>query len=320
MIKAFLCLICSFVLSLFCLAFFIPVLKKIKAGQPILKYVENHKSKEGTPTMGGLLFIIPSLIICLIFSNKEVNIFYMILSIGFAYMLVGFIDDFIKLKYKENEGLKPYQKIIFQIIIALICAFFSLKNNLTYFYVPFTRHKIDLGFYSAFIIVFIFLAMTNSVNLTDGIDGLATSTSIIYLVFLFLIIYFENRDLNFQEYNYIVIFSLIGGLLAFLLFNSNKACVFMGDTGSLALGGFLSAISIFSFNSFFVPILGIMFVVSSISVIIQVLHYKKTKKRVFLMAPFHHHLQLKGYSECKICCIYSVITIFMGIFSILSLM
>ena len=155
------------------------------------------------------------------------------------------------------------------------------------------------------------MAITNSVNLTDGLDGLAGSVSLVYLLFLGLLIILQGQvHLSYDMLSLIICF--VGGLLSFLFFNVNKAKVFMGDTGSLALGGLIGSISIFTNNTLIIPFLGIAFVVSSLSVIIQVLYYKKTKRRVFLMAPFHHHLQLKGYSEAKIGYIYSLVTVIMG--------
>lgn len=299
--------------------FAIKILRKIKINQPILKYVEEHKEKSGTPTMGGLFFIIPSVIVYF-FLGTSTLAFYSIL-IGLAFMVVGFIDDFIKVKTGKNEGLKPYQKIVFQLSIAVFSALISYKNGLTEFNIPFLGKSVDLGWISVPIIVFIFIATTNSVNLTDGIDGLAGTVSYIYLFFIAIIILNSNSVLildNERRGLVLLSFSLIGGILGFLAFNFNKAKVFMGDTGSLSLGGFIASISIFSSNSFFIPVIGIMFVMSSISVIVQVFYYKRTKKRVFLMAPLHHHYQMKGVLEGKICFIYGLITVFIGMTCLLT--
>ncbi len=298
----------------------VPLLKRIKAGQTVLKYVENHKVKSGTPTMGGLFFIIPAVIVYFAFSgfgNRSVNV---ALSIGLAFLIVGFIDDFLKIYFKKNEGLKPYQKILFQVSIAIVSGIYCYVNNLTRFNLPFVGLNFDLNIFTIPIVAFIFVAITNSVNLTDGLDGLAGSVSLIYLIFCIALITIQNNDALLQsEYDGLSILSscLIGGLAGFLVFNSNRAKVFMGDTGSLSLGGFLGAISIFSSNSFFIPFLGITFVASGISVIIQVLYFKKTKKRIFLMAPIHHHFQLKGYTEPQIAYCYSLITAVAGLLCIL---
>lgn len=304
---------------------FLRISKRINAGQPILKYVEEHKQKNGTPTMGGLFFIIPTAIIYIIFVGVKERVGIVALSICLAFMLVGFLDDFIKIKFKKNEGLKPYQKIVFQFGIALTSGLFCYFNGITFFNLPFANFSIDLGIWTIFVVGIIFIAITNSVNLTDGMDGLAGSVSIFYLLFIAVIVYIQSSFFvqsysNFSEVNTLVKLCVcfVGGILGFLVYNYNKASVFMGDTGSLALGGLLGAISIFSGNSFLIPILGVTFVFSAISVIIQVLYFKKTKKRIFLMAPFHHHLQMKGLSEGKISFLYSLVTVIIGVMLVIS--
>ncbi|MBE5733704.1 MAG: phospho-N-acetylmuramoyl-pentapeptide-transferase [Clostridiales bacterium] len=305
--------------------FVIPLLRKIKAGQTVLKYVEEHKEKNGTPTMGGLFFIVPSVIIFTLFGGINGRMALVSMTIGLAFLVVGFLDDFIKVKFKRNEGLKAYQKILFQGAIALVAGVFAYLNGITLFHLPFSNKNIDLGVLTIPFVSVIFIASTNCVNLTDGLDGLAGGTSAIYLIAITILIGIQSKSLGYmylmvEEYNNLQLLAvcLIGGILAFLVFNVSKARVFMGDTGSLSLGGFIAGISIFSSNSFFIPIIGIMFVLSGISVIVQVLYYKKTKKRVFLMAPLHHHFQLKGYSESKIAYCYALITAVAGAVSVLS--
>ncbi len=319
MARLILALICSAILTVLVGMLVIPLLKKIKAGQQILKYVETHKDKNGTPTMGGLFFIGSAVIIFMAFGGLKGRISTVAMAIGIAFMLVGFIDDFIKIKLHHNEGLKAYQKIIFQIGIAVVAGVFAYNNGITAFNIPFTNNKIYLGWWTIPVVALIFIAITNSVNLTDGLDGLAGSVSAVYLAIMVALISVQaiSQDYfytNGNEYYNLKLLSccLIGGILGFLVFNSNKAKVFMGDTGSLSLGGFIGAISIFSLNSFFIPIIGIMFVASSISVIVQVVYFKRTKKRVFLMAPLHHHFQLKGYTETQITYCYSFITAVVG--------
>ena len=303
--------------SVFLGAVFIPLFKRLSLGQPILKYVETHKGKSGTPTMGGLFFILPSVVIFFAFKGGG-KVSAVSAAIGVAFMLVGFIDDFLKIRYKENKGLKAYQKIIFLLFIAVFCGLYAYRNGLTYFFIPFYKGKVDLGIWTVFLVIFIFVAITNSVNLTDGLDSLAGGTSLIYLIALAALIFFEESRgfgvLNQTEWQDIIrlCFALIGGIAGFLLFNCNPAKVFMGDTGSLALGGFLGALSVFSGNAFFIPLVGIMFVWSSISVILQVAHFKRTKNRIFLMAPYHHHLQMKGVPETRIAFIYAFITALVG--------
>jgi len=303
----------------------IPLLKKLKAGQPILSYVKEHDEKKGTPTMGGLFFVLSTAITFLIFGGVKSRIAVVVLTLGVAFMFVGFIDDFIKVKYLKNEGLKAYQKIIFQLGIAVLAGAFAYYNGLTVFYLPFTRGFIDLKILTIPVVALVFIAITNSVNLTDGLDGLAGSVSVSYLIVLSVLIYaqitiFSDKYLQTDEYESLILLSscLVGGLIGFLIFNVNPAKVFMGDTGSLSLGGFIGGVSVFSSNSFFIPIIGIMFVLSSISVIIQVIVFKLRRKRVFLMAPLHHHFQHKGYSECKISFCYVVVTFVFGILSLLT--
>lgn len=296
----------------------------MKVGQPILKYVEEHNIKKGTPTMGGIFVVLSSVCAYFIFCGFKGVIGLVSVCIGLAYMLVGFLDDFLKIKYKDNKGLSAKQKILFQTAIALIAGVFAYLNEMTVVFLPFTNKIINLKYFVIPFNALIFLAITNSVNLTDGLDGLAGGTSLIYLMFTAILICLEinyNKALyTLKDEYYNLVFmcvSLVGALLGFLLFNVNPAKVFMGDTGSLSLGGFIGAISLFSMNGLYVAIIGIMFVVSSLSVIVQVIVFKKTSKRVFKMAPFHHHLQHNGVSENKITFIYSLITGIMGVLSII---
>ena len=310
----------SFILGKLC----IPILKRFKAGQPILGYVKEHKYKSGTPTMGGVFFIIPTAITYFSFFGFKNGLANVAIAIGLSFMCVGLIDDFIKIKFNKNEGLKPYQKIVFQLFISAFAGLYVYVNSLTEFYIPFFKGTVNLGVFTVFLIVFVFLAITNCVNLTDGLDGLAGTTSVCYLFVLAVIIILEKPfspfyDIFLKEFDALISLSgiLIGGILGFLIFNVNKAKIFMGDTGSLSLGGFIGAISVFSLNTFFVPVIGIMFVVSGISVILQVAYFKRTRKRVFLMAPFHHHLQMKGKTEAQISYYYALITMFLGLTAVL---
>lgn len=316
--------LCSFIFTVLAGYAAIPLLRRFRAGQPVLKYVIEHKDKDGTPTMGGLFFISASAVVFSFFGGMAFKTALVALTIGLAFMAVGFIDDFLKIKLRKNEGLKAYQKIIFQTCIALVAAVFVYVNGLTVVFIPFYAHVVDLDWGIIPLAFFIFIAVTNSVNLTDGLDGLAGGVSFIYLVSFAALIAAQNflfpaRTTGGYDRSgeLLLISCLVGGIAAFLLFNVNRAKVFMGDSGSLSLGGFIGAISIFSGNSLFIPIIGIMFVVSSLSVIIQVLHFKRTGRRVFLMAPFHHHVQMKGYSESKIAYAYCAITGIMGALSVI---
>ncbi|MDE7181976.1 MAG: phospho-N-acetylmuramoyl-pentapeptide-transferase [Clostridia bacterium] len=298
----------AFLASLALLMIILPVLKRLKAGQYILGYVKEHKSKSGTPTMGGLAFIAAIIAVGLCMLGVKDNRINLTLAVTAGFMVVGFLDDFLKIYRKDNGGLKPYQKIIFQVAIATIAAVFCYLNDLRYLYVPFGGGlSVYIGWGIIPLVIFIFTATVNCVNLTDGLDGLAGGTSSAYLFIMGLMLYMQSE--NFTN----LCFIALGAIAAFLIFNVNRASIFMGDTGSLALGGLISGISVFSGNSLYIPILGIMFVVSGISVIVQVIYYKRTRRRVFLMAPLHHHFQMKGYTECKITYAYVLITAFVGI-------
>ncbi len=309
--KIFIALLCAFAASALLMMLILPLLKRMKAGQYILGYVKEHKSKGGTPTMGGLAFICAIIIVglCMLgFGNRETNL---ILTITASFTVVGFLDDFLKIYHKENEGLKPYQKIIFQVAIAIVAALFCYFNGKTALNIPFSKISVDIGWGIIPLVVFIFIATVNCVNLTDGLDGLAGGTSCAYLLIMGIMLALRGSDTG------LLCFIGVGAVAAFLIFNTNKAAVFMGDTGSLALGGFISCVSVFSGNSLYIPLLGIMFVISGISVIIQVIYYKRTRRRIFLMAPVHHHFQMKGHTECKITYAYFAITCLVGIFSLI---
>lgn len=304
----FIAILSAFLASTFSTLIILPLLKRLKAGQYILGYVKEHKSKSGTPTMGGLAFIAAIIIITFAFcgfKDKNVNL---TLAITAGFTVVGFLDDFLKIYRKDNGGLKPYQKIIFQTAIALIAAVYCYLNGLTELYAPFAGgFTFDIKWGIIPLVVLIFIATVNCVNLTDGLDGLAGGTSCSYLAVLGLMLVLQQHEMRLLP------FIGAGALCGFLIFNTNKAAVFMGDTGSLSLGGFISCVSVFTGNSLYIPVLGIMFVISGISVIAQVIYYKRTRRRIFLMAPLHHHFQMKGFTECKISYAYFLVTAFVGI-------
>lgn len=307
----------TFFISVIITFFGIKIFKKLKIGQPILSYVKEHKDKSGTPTMGGVFFIVSTFLSFLIFAKLK-TLSIGILTTFLSFFIVGFLDDFLKIKTKNNLGLKPYQKIIFQVVLSFFIAVFAYQKGVNSIKIPFIEKKLELGVFVIFLYVFIVIALTNAVNLTDGLDGLASSVTFIYLLFFTIILYLQRNAgiwlVKEEEFNSIIALNvcLMASLLAFLVFNGNKAKIFMGDSGSLALGGYLSALSILTGNVIYILFLGICYIISVVSVIFQVLYYKKTKKRVFLMAPYHHHLQKKGLTESKICYLYSMITGIMG--------
>ncbi|MDV6376800.1 phospho-N-acetylmuramoyl-pentapeptide-transferase [Sporosarcina sp. GW1-11] len=282
----------------------IPLLRRLKFGQSIREEgPEAHKKKAGTPTMGGLIFLISILISTLTLSyiNDTLTthtIVLLIVLVGFGF--IGFLDDFIIIIAKRNLGLTSLQKLIGQIIIAIV-AFFLLKLGPfeTTVTIPFTDFGMDLGvFYVAFLIFWL-VGFSNAVNLTDGLDGLVGGTSTIaFATFgVFALIYEQNDIALFA-------FVVSGSMLGFLLFNIKPAKVFMGDTGSLALGGALAMLSVLIKQELLLLVIGIVYVVETLSVIIQVISFKLTGKRVFKMSPIHHHFELSGWSEWKVVIVF----------------
>lgn len=303
---------------LFCFLL-IPVLRRLKAGQNILSYVKEHKSKSGTPTMGGLAFIAATAIVSAIFIAKVqptlLRTSVLCLVVGLSYMLIGILDDFLKMRHKENLGLRAWQKFAFQTLVAVFCGVYCYRAGLTRLHVPFFNLTIHIGWGCIPLVIFVFLGTVNAVNLTDGLDGLAAFTSIPFFLALGILILLQNSDRGVA----VIAFCLVGSILAYLLFNISPASVFMGDTGSLALGGFAAAIVSFTGNALYLAVIGVCFVLSVISVLIQVIYYKVTHgKRVFLMAPIHHHFQEKGYSESRISYAYFLATLVLGTVCILS--
>ena len=290
-----------------------PVLKwckKLHLSQTILHYVDKHSSKAGTPTMGGFIFLL-AFLGGLLFVSGDVLPAIFVIVITFAYAMLGFLDDFIKVRFKKNEGLKPYQKIIGQVGISLAVAlyvYFTFGGAVDLFGL-----QINLGWGIVPFIVLFYVAVTNSVNLTDGLDGLAGSVSMIYLLSFGAVLVILGDFYNLS----ILCFALAGGVLGFLLFNGFPAKIFMGDTGSLGLGGAIASLAVLSGHEFIMPIIGIMFVLSAVSDILQVAYYKKTHKRIFKMAPLHHHFEKMGVHENRIVICYSVITLVCGIAVIL---
>ncbi len=304
----------SFFISLLFCALLIPLLRKMKAGQNILSYVKEHKKKSGTPTMGGIAFLSAATLTAILFAHRGEKTFLVCLAIGISYMIVGMLDDFLKMKRKQNLGLKAGQKLIFQTLIAIFAGIYCVRAGLTTFYIPFIKKSISLGYGVIPVSVFIFLATVNAVNLTDGLDGLAAGVSLPYFATFGGLIILQEGNISLS----LLCFCLVGGLLAYLLFNVSPASVFMGDTGSLSLGGFASAIALFTGNALYIPFVGVCFVFSVISVTLQVIYYKRTGgKRIFLMSPVHHHFQKKGYSESKIAYAYFALTFAMGLVCLL---
>lgn len=280
----------------------IPFLKKLKAGQNINIYVEAHRNKAGTPTMGGLIFIIPTFAITLflLLTGKieySVNL-VIVLFVFLSYGLIGFLDDFISLRRKTNKGLTQFQKILLQLIVALI--FYVLFRQYTAgdSYLRISALGIDwnLGWFYGVFILFLLVGTSNAVNLTDGLDGLAGGLSAIAFLAFGLIAmgswWIEgNADMG------IFCFILMGSIMGFLVYNSNPAKVFMGDTGSLTLGATMATIAILTSHELSLAVIGGVFVIETLTVIIQISSVVLLKRRVFLMTPIHHHFERLGWRE-----------------------
>ena len=327
MIKYLTAFLLSFLFSLILMPLIIKFFKRKNASQTILGYVENHKEKNGTLTMGGVVFMLTTLILCFFFLKYDNN-WFITLLVSIFFGILGLMDDHLKIKYKQNLGLRAYQKIIGQVGISLVFAMFIFfSTNGGNIFIPFLEKTIDIGFWIIPLVVLVMVATTNSVNLTDGLDGLAGGVSFFYLIFFVLIvtilqnILYKNGVTGFVIENMsninVLTMLFVGSILGFLMFNTSKASIFMGDAGSLCLGGYIGASACVLGLEMLVPILGFCFVFSAISVILQVAVFKLKRKRVFKMAPFHHHLQMSGLSEPKIVAIYSVITICLGVFCVI---
>lgn len=304
------------ILSLILGKILIPVLKKLHAGQSIREEgPKSHMVKSGTPTIGGLIFLFSAIITTLLTGNFKVSVF-MILFSTLAFGAVGFIDDYIKVVMKRNLGLRAYQKLFLQILTAVILIIYQYnsKHMGTDLYIPFLKDYRSIGVFYIPFIIFVIVGTVNSVNLTDGLDGLSTSVTIICLLF------FNVVAVKFERYE-IAAFSLVlaGALIGFLFFNKYPAKVFMGDTGSLALGGAISAIALLLNVPLILPIAGGIYFIETLSVIIQVVSFKTRGKRVFLMSPLHHHFEQKGWHEKKIVAVFSLVELILCIISYLIL-
>ncbi|MDF1616844.1 phospho-N-acetylmuramoyl-pentapeptide-transferase [Petrocella sp. FN5] len=294
----------------------LPYLRKLKFGQFVREDgPKSHLKKTGTPTMGGLIFMAVILMIGSIMAIETPAILPVLLvSVGFG--LVGFIDDYIKVVKKQSLGLKAYQKLLAQLMITVVFLVYqySTVSEVATLIVPFIQDGfLDLGwFYIPFILIFV-LGTVNGVNLTDGIDGLATSVTIGVLCF-FLVI-----DLMIGSNLAPLLVTAIGALLGFLIYNSHPATLFMGDTGSLALGGLVAATAIHMKLPIIILFVGMVYLIEVISVMLQVAYYKKTKKRLFKMAPIHHHFELMGWKETKIVYVFTIFTIIMCLVSVIGI-
>ncbi|KAB7707969.1 phospho-N-acetylmuramoyl-pentapeptide-transferase [Bacillus aerolatus] len=296
----FLTMFMAFFITVAIAPIFIPFLRRLKFGQSIREEgPESHQKKSGTPTMGGVVFLLSIIITALfmtqIYADIEVEtILLLLVTIGFG--LLGFLDDFIKVVMKRNLGLTSKQKLAGQIVISILFYIIYTQNNLsTELTIPFTGLSFDAGILYALFVIFWLVGFSNAVNLTDGLDGLVSGAAAI--AFGAFAVLAWNQEMNETA---IFSFAVVGAVLGFLVFNAHPAKVFMGDTGSLALGGAIAAISILTKFEFLLLIIGAVFVAETLSVMIQVASFKTTGKRVFRMSPLHHHFELGGWSEWRV--------------------
>ena len=308
--ETILAIIIAFAVSAILCPIVIPFLHKLKFGQQVREDgPQAHLKKQGTPTMGGLVFITAVVITSLLYIRDYPRIIpVLFMTVGFG--VIGFLDDYIKIVMKRSEGLNPVQKLIGQFIITGIFVYYLVCSGEvgTSMLVPFTggfEHGLylNLGFLFIPFVFFVVLGTDNGVNFTDGLDGLCTSVTILVATFLTIISIGENSGIS------PITGAVVGSLLGFLLFNVYPAKVFMGDTGSLALGGFVSASAFMMQIPLFIPIIGLIYLVEVLSVIMQVSYFKATHgKRIFRMAPIHHHFELGGWSETRVVAVFSIVT------------
>ena len=291
----------------------IPILHKLKFGQSIrTEGPKSHQAKSGTPTMGGIFLIAGIVIATLILADWTVEIF-LALFILLGHFVLGFLDDYIKVVKKRNLGLKAKQKLLGQILISVATIFIAteelgIETNL---WIPISNSTIDLGFFYYFLVLFVIVGASNAVNLTDGLDGLASGN-----VAIASSCYGVICLLTGHENLAIFCFAIVGACIGFLKFNFHPAKVFMGDTGSLALGGAFAAVGILTHTELLLAVVGLIFVCEALSVIIQVISFQTTGKRVFRMSPIHHHFELGGWSEVKVVTVFWAVGLIAGIFGL----
>lgn len=302
-------LLISFICTAVCCPLLIPVLYKFKFGQQVRDDgPQAHLKKSGTPTMGGIMILLGIIAGSLFYINKY-TLVLPVLLFTVAYGVIGFLDDFLKIKKRKSEGLKSLHKFILQIILTAVFVYYlHVQKTADTMLIPFTGslstgYMLHTGIFFIPLVFFIVLGTDNGVNFTDGVDGLCTCVTIIVSIFFGVIAIRENIMIS------PVIGAVIGSLTGFLIYNTNPAKVFMGDTGSLALGGFVASTALVMQLPLFIAIVGFIYLIEVVSVIIQVGYFKATKgKRFFKMAPIHHHFELSGWSETKVVTIFSIVT------------
>ena len=304
--KIILPVLLSFALSVIMGPVVIPILRKLKMKQTEREDgVKSHLKKAGTPTMGGVI-ILASIVLTSLFFIKDYPKIIPIMFVTVGFGLIGFLDDYLKVVMKRSDGLFPKQKMALQILVTAVFAFYIVKVAqvpLTML-IPFTDGKyLDLGFLAVPMLFIVIIGTVNGVNFTDGLDGLASSVTVLVATFFTVVAIGTKSGIE------PITCAVVGALLGFLLFNVYPASVFMGDTGSLALGGFVASTAYMLQMPLFIVIVGMIYLVEVLSVIIQVTYFKKTGgKRIFKMAPIHHHFELCGWSETRVVAVFSIVT------------
>lgn len=285
---------------------FIPVLIKLKFGQSIREIGPKwHEKKSGTPTMGGIIFMVALAISAAVLYKFMDLKSALVLFCAFGFGIVGFLDDFIKVVLKRNLGLRAWQKLALQIIVSVVFVLIGLDKGIlsVVIKIPFTDIVWNMGWVYIPFAIFVLLAVVNGVNLTDGIDGLATSVTIVVMLFFAVVI----SAMNIVSVS-LICYALVGALLGFLLYNKNPAKVFMGDTGSMFLGGAVVAMAWAVNRPEILIFMGLIYACEALSVVIQVLYFKATHgKRIFKMSPIHHHYEMSGWSEVKIVTVFTLV-------------
>ncbi len=308
--ETILAIIIAFAISAILCPVVIPFLHKLKFGQQVrTDGPQAHLKKQGTPTMGGLV-ILTSIIITSLFYIRDYPKIIPVLFVTVGFGIIGFLDDYIKIVMKRSEGLNPKQKLLGQIVITGVFVYYLMNSREvgSASLIPFTGgfekgYFLDLGILFIPFVFCVVLGTDNGVNFTDGLDGLCTSVTILIATFLTIVAIGEDSGIS------PITGAVVGSLLGFLLFNVYPARVFMGDTGSLALGGFVASSALMMQMSFFIPVVGLIYLVEVLSVIMQVSYFKATKgKRIFKMAPIHHHFELCGWSETRVVAVFSIVT------------
>ncbi len=323
----------GFILTLYLMPRYIRWAQRKKANQPIYKYApQTHQAKSTTPTMGGVVFLFSTLIAALVTIRFD-NFYAMggILTIV-LFSLIGIKDDIAKIKGGKNEdGLTSRMKFLLQIAVGFVLSFYLYQGGfLTELYVPFYKYPLlDMGFFALLFWIFVFVATSNAVNLTDGLDGLATVPSIFSIMSLSVFVYVMGHAIlsdyllvpNIKGVGEVTIVAtaLVGSLIGFLWYNCHPAEIFMGDSGSLSLGGFIAYMAIITKNEILLILIGFVFVMETVSVILQVGSYKTRKKRVFRMAPIHHHFELKGWAENKIIVRFWIMALMSNLLALITL-